>query len=80
MQQESKTTKSAPRMRYVSDFALLDIKSGCKSLAKVIDAQKADVRIPVTIKGFITHRHGGFDGTSIEFGVEVTDLKIKGAS
>ena len=74
------TTTSAPKARYVSDFALLDIKSGCKTLAKVTDAQQEDVRIPVTIKGFITHRHGGFDGTSIEFGVEVTDLKIKGAA
>lgn len=74
----TKTTKAAP-VKYTSDFALLDIKSGCKSLAKVTDGQPKDVRIPVTIKGFITHRHGGFDGTSIEFGVEVTDLKIKGA-
>lgn len=76
----NETTKLAPKARYISDFALLDIKSGCKTLARIIDAQKEDVRIPVTIKGFITHRHGGFDGTSIEFGVEVTDMKIKGAS
>jgi hypothetical protein len=73
----TKTTKALP-VKYTSDFALLDIKQGRSSLKKVTDAQQEDVRIPVTIKGFITHRHGGDDGTSIEFGVEVISLKIKG--
>lgn len=73
----------APSVRYTSDFVLLDIKSGRATLAKLFEGngypgKDKDVRIPVTIKGFITHRHGGDDGVSIEYGVKVTSLKISG--
>lgn len=79
----TKITKKAPNVKYTSDFVLLDIKSGRASLARLFgcggysDNEKS-VRIPVTIKGFITHRHGNDDGVSIEYGVEVTNLKIAG--
>lgn len=72
--------KKAPKVKYKSDFALLDVKSGRATLAKLFAVngypEKVEVRIPVTIKGFITHRHSGDDGVSIEYGVEVSDLKI----
>lgn len=63
-------------------FALLDVLGkdryyldhrmpfGSKSLPK-------DERIPVVIHGFISHRWGQDDGTSIEFGVDVTKVTIE---
>jgi len=39
-----------------------------------------DARIPVTIEGFISHRHGNDDGVSIEFGVDVTSVKLGSSS
>jgi len=61
---------------------LLDIKAGRASLAKLTSqngyGKDVDIRIPVTVKGFITHRHRSDDGVSIEYGVEVTSLKIAG--
>lgn len=75
--------KKAPNVKYKSDFVLLDVKSGRRSLAKMFGLNGypevcGSVRIPVTIKGYITHRHGGDDGVSIEYGVEVESLKIAG--
>lgn len=77
-----KITK-APKAKYTSDFVLLDIKLGRVTLSKLFDTDGypyngENVRIPVTIKGFITHQHGGDDGTSIEFGIEPTEIKISG--
>lgn len=75
----------APKVRYTSDFVLLDIKSGRVALSKVFSEPNGyppngvEVLIPVTIKGFITHRHGGDDGISIEYGVLPTEIKIAGA-
>ena len=67
-------------MKISSDFALLDVKAGRHKLAKQFDgfrtAERED-RIPVTITGFISNRWGNDDGTSIEFGVDVTDVAIK---
>lgn len=67
-------------MKIKSGFALLDVTHGRKALAaKMPPGSKSldrDARIPVTIQGFITHRHGSDDGTSIEFGVEVTKVEI----
>ena len=76
--EQTETTKAEP-VEYTSDFVLLDIKKGRRNLARLTDKSNASVRIPVTIKGFIVSRWGGDDGTSIEFEVEVTNLKIKGA-
>ncbi len=77
------TTTKAPAVRYTSGFALIDIKSGRAALAKLFGPggypeAGQTVRIPVTIQGYITHRHGGDDGISIEYGVEVESLQIEG--
>jgi hypothetical protein len=37
----------------------------------------ADKRIPVVIRGYISHRHGADDGTSIEFGVDVSSVEVE---
>lgn len=61
--------------KITSDFALLDVKKGRKALAKMMppgsNSLPKDKRIPVLIEGWISHRHGDDDGTSIEFGVDV---------
>lgn len=59
--------------KITSRFALLDVKSGRKGLLKEVKQRK----IPVTIKGFIINRWGNDDGTSIEFVIEVEEVKIK---
>lgn len=79
----TKTITKAPAVKYTSDFVVLDVKSGRRSLAKLFGMNgypdiRGSVRIPVTIKGFITHRHSGDDSVSIEYGVEVANLKIAG--
>lgn len=56
-----------------SGFALLDVQLGRKGLAREVEKRK----IPVTIKGFITNQWGNDDGVSIEFEVEVKEVKIK---
>lgn len=67
-------------MKLHSDFALLDVKHGRKQLAKLMppgsQSLPADKRIPVVIRGFISHRHGADDGTSIEFGVDVSSVEV----
>lgn len=57
-----------------STFAILDVKKGRRALAKRFEKDKG-LRIPVIIKGYITHQWGGDDGTSIEFGVDVDDVE-----
>lgn len=72
-------------MRLSSDFALLDVKWGSRQLDKMIDRNgkfgserhKLPERIPVTIRGWITHRHGAHDGESQEFGVEVASVEVE---
>jgi hypothetical protein len=65
-------------MKLHSDFALLDVKHGRKQLDKIIEkggkGHDLPERIPVVIRGWITHRHGHDDGTSQEFGVEVVEV------
>jgi hypothetical protein len=54
-----------PKLR--SDFALLDIKTGRKALAKLVEKGH---RIPFTITGYIQEGRSGIgndDGVSIEF-------------
>ena len=60
---------SVPKLK--SGFALLDVKSGRVGLAKIVKSN----RIPVTIKGFIDCQWGNDDGESIEFSVDVTEVK-----
>ncbi len=66
-------------MKLESDFALLDVKRGRKTLAKKMPpgSARTDAPIPVIIHGFITHQHGSDDGVSIEFGVDVTKIEVK---
>jgi hypothetical protein len=70
--------KKLPKIK--SEFALLDVTTGRKALAKIMppgsQSLPKDERIPVTIKGFISHRWGGDDGISIEFGVDVSSIKL----
>lgn len=67
-------------MKLQSDFALLDVKRGRQALAKRMppgsQSLPKDKRIPVVIHGWISHRHGADDGTSIEFGVDVDRVEV----
>ena len=67
-------------MKLHSDFAILDVKHGRKQLDKKMPAGSERLpdaeHIPVTILGFITHRHGGDDGVSMEFGIEVKKVVV----
>jgi hypothetical protein len=69
-------------MKIRSKFALLDVTYGRKALDRLMppgsQSLPKDERIPVTIEGFISHRHGSDDGVSIEFGVDVTSVKLGG--
>jgi len=67
-----------------SDFAILDVKKGRRALAKHFDpAPKLgpcppELRIPVTITGYVDRQHSRDDGTSIEFAVCVESVKLGG--
>jgi hypothetical protein len=67
-------------MKIKSTFALLDVTHGRKALDKKMPPGSQSLpeneRIPVTIHGFISHRHGSDDGVSIEFGVDVTRVEF----
>lgn len=71
-------------MKLKSDFALLDVTHGRKQLDRLVErngkkgakAHDLPERIPVVIRGWITHRHGSDDGTSQEFGVEVERVEV----
>ena len=66
-----------------SDFAILDVKSGRKKLAKHfakaprIGVCPPKLRVPVTITGYIDGVWGGDDGVSQEFTIAVRSLKFK---
>lgn len=59
-------------MAFKSDFALLDVKAGRVALAKRVEGGE---KIPVVIRGTISHRWGQDDGISIEFELDVTSIK-----
>jgi len=61
-------------MKTTSNFAILDVKTGRAKLRKLVKDHK--LKIPVTIKGYITGDWSGDDGTSIEFEVQVTSHKL----
>ena len=77
LQGPSRMTK-IPKIK--STFALLDVTTGRKALAKLMPPGSRglpkDERIPITITGFISHQWGRDDGVSIEFGVDVTSVKL----
>ena len=63
-----------------SDFAILDVKKGRAALAKYINSNVRSgvrqLRVPVTITGFITDIWGNDDGESREFTLDVTNVKM----
>jgi hypothetical protein len=67
-------------MKITSDFAVLDVKQGRKKLSDHFKARPrlgecpADLRIPVTITGYIDGEHSHDDGVSIEFTVIVENV------
>lgn len=67
-------------MKLQSRFALLDVQRGRKALDRLMppgsQSLPKDRRIPVVIRGFISHRHGSDDGVSMEFGVDVTTVEV----
>jgi hypothetical protein len=62
------------------EFALLDIKKGRKALARHFDARPRsgpcpeELRIPITITGYIDSQWGSDDGESIEFAMIVESV------
>lgn len=62
-------------------FAILDVTAGRKALAKHfakvprLGKCPDNLRIPVTITGYLTGQWGNDDGTSIEFSVDVSDVE-----
>lgn len=69
-----------------STFAILDVTTGRKKLAKHFAKRPRlgpcpdELRIPITITGFLVGQWSGDDGTSMEFEVEVTDAAPPAAS
>lgn len=67
-------------MKIKSKFAILDVQTGRAALNKLIAKpghyMPEGNAVPVVIRGYITHRHGSFDGTSQEFGVEVSSVEV----
>ena len=64
-------------MKIKCEFAVLDVTRGRRALEKRMLASE---RIPVNIRGFISHVHGNDDGVSIEFGVDVVSVKLEDGS
>ena len=61
--------------KITSGFCFLDVKQGRKGMARYLE--EGGKPIPVTIKGHILYAHSGDDGTSIEFCVEVKEVKVR---
>lgn len=67
-------------MKITSDFAILDVKKGRKKLLKRFESRPrmgpcpAELKLPVTITGYIVGVWGDDDGISREFEVEVTEV------
>lgn len=72
----TETTKKPPVIK--SGFALLDVKQGRGPLFKALGytGRSGAAPIPVTITGFIVGAWGEDDGTSREFEIEVTEVKV----
>lgn len=70
--------------KITSDFAVLDVKQGRRALAKhfapvpTLEVCPPELRIPVTITGYIDRQHSRDDGISIEFAVCVEKVKLGG--
>jgi hypothetical protein len=61
-------------------YAILDVKKGRKALAKHFSTRPplgecpSDLRIPITVTGYIDSQLGNDDGTSIEFAMIVESV------
>jgi len=63
--------------KITSNFAILDVKVGRKALAKLIgERSKRSYNVPVTITGVIDTVHSKDDGVSIEFALDVSDVRL----
>jgi len=69
-------------MKLVSTFAILDVKKGRKKLNKrLIDRPlfqpcPEELRVPVTVTGYISGVWGNDDGESQEFEMEVENVEV----
>ncbi|MBC2806572.1 hypothetical protein C3Y94_025820 [Rhizobium ruizarguesonis] len=67
-------------MKITSEFAVLDVKDGRHELHKHFEARPAlgpcpdELRIPITITGYIDSSWGTDDGTSIEFSMIIENI------
>lgn len=65
-----------------SDFAIVDVKKGRKSLEKHFKREPGigicapEKRIPITIKGYLDGTHSGDDGISQEFTMHVDRVEL----
>lgn len=72
---------TAPK-KIVSDFAILDVRTGQVALSNHFQGTPKvgpcpeDLKIPVTIEGFIDGQWSRGDGTSTEFSVTVESVRI----
>lgn len=70
-------------MQIKADFAILDVKAGRGALNKHFAKRPRlgecppNMRVPVTITGYIDGVHSGDDGVSREFSVVVQSVKPK---
>lgn len=71
-------------MQIKSNFAILDVKAGRGALNKRFEKRPRlgecppELRVPVTITGYIDGVHSGDDGVSREFSVVVQSVKPTG--
>jgi len=69
-------------MKIESTFAIIDVKRGRKQLAKhfedrpLIGECPDDLRIPVTITGYLDSQFSRDDGESIEFSMTVENIAL----
>lgn len=70
-------------MKFTSDFAILDIKTGRAALAHRFVTRPRmgpcpeNLRVPVVITGYLDCVHSRDDGVSQEFSVVVEKLELK---
>ena len=62
-------------MKLQSDFAVLDVKLGRKLLRHSLK-KNGPGSVSVIIHGTIEEEHGGDDGVSQEFGINVTRVEV----
>jgi hypothetical protein len=61
-------------MKLTSNFALLDVKQGRKTLRKVVGRHTH--KVPVTVQAFIVGEWSDDDGVSIEYELDVQSVTL----